>query len=168
MQQALATDLLELSTFFGGATALPAAAPAKTSQPLPQPPPPKPIPPPAPQPVPPQAYLSPPVPTQAPEEALPQGVQHFERNGQVVTRRKAQKEPSRHLSPEEKDRIRADWNSLPENLRNPTNRAAIAAKYQCSRAQVFALTRTDLHQHLMSANAARVRKQEERQAARQG
>ncbi len=74
-------------------------------------------------------------------------------------KRKSPDTGSRPLSPDEKQAIKKDWNSLGEHLRTKENRIALARKYQCSPVQIFALNRLPGHYRKMTARRNEIRSQ---------
>ncbi len=80
-------------------------------------------------------------------------------------KRKSPDTGSRPLSPDEKQAIKKDWNSLGEHLRTKENRIALARKYQCSPVQIFALNRLPGHYRKMTARRNEIRSQAQPQTA---
>lgn len=117
-----AEQLEELTKFFGGVAASSAPAPVRRAPAPPAP-----------------AAAAPPAPAEAAETVV-----------EVVGEKKKRGRPkgvtlsrnlSRNLKPEEKEGIREDYAQIPPALRNRVNRAALAAKWNVSPVQIYAITR---------------------------
>lgn len=130
-----ADGLDELVKFFGGAVQVSAPqVPIKVEVQAPPPPP-----------------VVPPVQAAAPVPMVSERPVRMDKAG------RKHRNTGRLLTKAEKKEIKEDWDAIPPPLRTKLNRAALAAKYNCTAVQVYAITRDpeELKRNLQGGRAAK-------------